>query len=570
MRRISSFKEQYRRASARAPTPPPPVYEPLSPILPPTEPSIAHPAGHANIPTASLSSTRHINDTLNVEPVLREGARASGEQSSPAVTYGHSSRSALAPPQYSLAQASPIEALADVAVTRQHTSRAYVDFSRHASHSAASPTTVPYPIGERAPAHAPSRDPSYPFDERPAKRARSEVYGSSQYGQSQSRPATSHNSGWSYSIEHMVDGSNRMHQNGSVPDDRLVEAQLLLDFFKVSTQTAHSPPSTAKRLTVSQSAPAEQPSQQIQHKQEPENPYVAPPPPPSNHYSQPTQVPVDLKHPLEAPSDVVQTASAAQTHTPPEEALITVTQPEMQDAVPTEEPKAKKGQGLPKGKGRASRSTPSASSKRKKSTPKPKGATSTGTSGAPDQLQSPLSLPADQSATIPADSSVPTVSLAELAQASPSQARRHSFSASAPASPDDQPLSTSSRAKSLPLGAQTVVPVPVDTLAQPAPAPVEPELICAHCKSSESPTKIGDGEQWIGCDGCKEWYHYPCAGFNSEREVREVNKFYCEPCRPKFGETTSRSTDAHWAYSSNMVQRFVNPSEPTQLLTTPV
>jgi F-box/leucine-rich repeat protein 10/11 len=49
---------------------------------------------------------------------------------------------------------------------------------------------------------------------------------------------------------------------------------------------------------------------------------------------------------------------------------------------------------------------------------------------------------------------------------------------------------------------------------------------------------VGDGEQWIGCDGCKEWYHYACAGFNSEREVRDVNKFYCEPCRPKFGQTT--------------------------------
>jgi F-box/leucine-rich repeat protein 10/11 len=572
MRRLSSFKEQYRRASARAPTPPPPIYEPLSPILPPTEPSKAHPAGYANIQTASLSGTRHVNDAPNNASALRDGARASLEQSSPPVTYGHSSRSAAPPPQYSLAQPSPIEALADVAVTRQHTNPTYVDFSRHASHPATSPTTVPYPIGERAPVYASSRDPVYSFDERPAKRARSEVYGSPQYGQSQSRPATSHIPGWSYNVEHMADGGNRMHQNSSlpVPDERLSEAQLLLDFFKVSTATAHSPPSTAKRLTVSQSAPAEQPSQssqQTQHKQEPENHFVAPPPP-SDHYGQPVQPPIDPKHPLEAPSDEAQTASAAQTHTPPEEALVVVTQPEMPNAVPAEEPKIKKGQGLPKGKARASRNTPSASSKRKKSTPKPKSASSTSTSGAPEQLQSPLSLPADRSVAIPADNSVSTTHLAEPAQTSPSQPRRHSFSASAPAIPDDQPLSTYSRAKSLPLGTHTVVPAPVDTVAQPAPAPVEPELICAHCKSSESPTKIGDGEQWIGCDGCKEWYHYPCAGFNSEREVREVNKFYCEPCRPKFGETTSRSTDAHWAYSSNMVQRFVNQSEPTQLLTT--
>lgn len=75
----------------------------------------------------------------------------------------------------------------------------------------------------------------------------------------------------------------------------------------------------------------------------------------------------------------------------------------------------------------------------------------------------------------------------------------------------------------------------------------QPDLICAACKSSESEIKVGDGEQWIGCDGCKEWHHYACAGFNSEREVRDVNKFYCEPCRPKFGATTKvrKSVRAH-------------------------
>lgn len=97
----------------------------------------------------------------------------------------------------------------------------------------------------------------------------------------------------------------------------------------------------------------------------------------------------------------------------------------------------------------------------------------------------------------------------------------------------------------------------------------EPDLICASCKSSDSAVKVGDGEQWIGCDGCKEWYHYACAGFNSEREVRDVNKFYCEPCRPKFGQTTSRSADAFWSTKSDLTQRFANPSELTLPLITP-
>ncbi|KAF5849387.1 hypothetical protein GGP41_006264 [Bipolaris sorokiniana] len=121
MRRISSFKEQYRRASARAATPPPPVYEPLSPTLPPTELSSAHPASKANIPTVSLPPGAHTHTAHIQTPTLGQSTRASGKLASPAVTYDPSSRSVppAAPPQpatpYSLAQASPIEALADVA-----------------------------------------------------------------------------------------------------------------------------------------------------------------------------------------------------------------------------------------------------------------------------------------------------------------------------------------------------------------------------------------------------------------------------------------------------------------------
>ena len=190
---------------------------------------------------------------------------------------------------------------------------------------------------------------------------------------------------------------------------------------------------------------------------------------------------------------------------------------------------------------------------------------------AAEQRQSPSTLHIEQPATTITENSMPPAEPTESAHvSSTTQARRHSFSTPTIPHSNEPPVLAYSRAKSLPLGPQSTASAPVNAPTQSTNAPVEPELICAACKSSESVVKVGDGEQWIGCDGCKEWYHYPCAGFNSEREVREVNKFYCEPCRPKFGETTSRSTDAHWAYSSNMVQRFVNPSEPTPLLTTPV
>jgi F-box/leucine-rich repeat protein 10/11 len=577
MRRISSFKEQYRRASARAATPPPPVYEPLSPTLPPAELSSAHPAGRANIPTASLAAGAHRHGALTHTPTLGQSTRAPGKLASPAVTYEPPSRSvpppaAAAPPPppppYSLAQASPIEALADVAVTSQRTSPAFVELSRHSSYPATSPTTLPYPIAERAPAHAFPRDHAYPFNERPTKRARSEVYGSPHYGQPQSRPATSHIPGWSYNVEQMADSGSRMYQPPGEPNDRLSDAQLLLDFFNVSTQTAQSPPSTAKRWSISHTGSVEQTPAQTQQPGEPPSPFIAPPPPSIDHYHQHTQPAVDMKHPLGLSADAARTAPAAQIHTPPDEVSNAVAQHAMQSPVPVEEPKAKKQQGWPKGKARGGRNSTSATSSKRKRTPKPKGASSTGAAGAAEQLQSPSSLHAEQPAAVTVESSAPLAELAEPAHSSPTQARRHSFSTSTLPHPNEPPLSAYSRAKSLPLGSQPAASAPVDAPAQPANAPVEPELICAACKSSESMVKVGDGEQWIGCDGCKEWYHYPCAGFNSEREVREVNKFYCEPCRPKFGETTSRSTDAHWAYSSNMVQRFVNPSEPTPLLTT--
>jgi F-box/leucine-rich repeat protein 10/11 len=524
----------------------------------------------------SIPASGQPNDAEYNTFSLGEGARAPTEQPSPAVTYEQSSRSGHVPPLFSLARSSPIEALADAALTAQQTSLAYAELSRHASHPATSPATIPYPIGERAPAHTFARDSTHSFDERPAKRARSEVYGSPQYGQAHSRPATSHIPGWSYNVEQMMDSGSRMYENNTEPGDRLSDrpndqlsdAELLLNFFNVSTQTAQSPPSTAKRWSISQSAPAEQPTQQTQQTREPAEPYLAPLPlPPSDQHPQQTQPPVDVKHNLQPPSDATQTASAAQTHTPPEETSSAVPQPAMQDPVPAEEPKPKKHQGWPKGKLRGPRSSTTSTGKRKRSTPKPKSGSSTSTSGAPDQLQSPLSLPAEQPATAPVETSIPSAPLAEPAPSSTSQARRHSFSTSFLSIPNDDTSLNYLRAQSAPLGPQAVASAPIEPPNQPK-APIEPDLICAACNSTESDIKIGDGEQWIGCDGCKEWYHYPCAGFNSEREVREVNKFYCEPCRPKFGETTSRSTDAPWAYRSNIVQRFVNPSEPTPLLTT--
>lgn len=67
------------------------------------------------------------------------------------------------------------------------------------------------------------------------------------------------------------------------------------------------------------------------------------------------------------------------------------------------------------------------------------------------------------------------------------------------------------------------------------------EASCAACNLIRF-TVDGEEEQnevtWVGCDGCKKWFHIACAGFKSNREMRTVDKFICRPCRPIHGPTT--------------------------------
>lgn len=65
--------------------------------------------------------------------------------------------------------------------------------------------------------------------------------------------------------------------------------------------------------------------------------------------------------------------------------------------------------------------------------------------------------------------------------------------------------------------------------------------VCTKCNFTRN-TLLGDNDSnatsWISCDGCKSWFHFACAGFKSEREVRSVDKYICRDCRPKSGPTT--------------------------------
>ena len=76
--------------------------------------------------------------------------------------------------------------------------------------------------------------------------------------------------------------------------------------------------------------------------------------------------------------------------------------------------------------------------------------------------------------------------------------------------------------------------------------------VCAACNftpNSISAETDAESTSWISCDGCTKWFHFACAGFKSEREVRAVDKFRCRGCRKIHGPTTyvRKSARAHTA-----------------------
>ncbi|KAI4283589.1 MAG: hypothetical protein L6R38_002073 [Xanthoria sp. 2 TBL-2021] len=97
----------------------------------------------------------------------------------------------------------------------------------------------------------------------------------------------------------------------------------------------------------------------------------------------------------------------------------------------------------------------------------------------------------------------------------------------------------------------TGVPHSLQTgIAKAARAP-EP-AVCAACnftRNSISAETDAESTSWISCDGCKNWFHFACAGFKSEREVRAVDKFRCRGCKKIHGPTTyvRKSARAHTA-----------------------
>ena len=87
-------------------------------------------------------------------------------------------------------------------------------------------------------------------------------------------------------------------------------------------------------------------------------------------------------------------------------------------------------------------------------------------------------------------------------------------------------------------------------LVEQQPRQMLEPAVCAACHFTRNTLIIENGSDstsWINCDGCKSWFHFACAGFKNEREVRGVDKYRCKKCKPVHGATSyvRKSSRAH-------------------------
>ncbi|KAF2198384.1 hypothetical protein GQ43DRAFT_483345 [Delitschia confertaspora ATCC 74209] len=566
MTRGRAFKPEFRLDPPRSGTPPPPLdfIEPLSPLLPSGAASYFA-SGNTQNSTHILNG---IAGVVNNPPMF--APVDGGHVSHRAATASHDVPFQPAPLQQSNASpalGSPIDALANAAVSSLATSPVYADHTHRPSFEAISPTTTTAAPLFRPTQHITSKhshpdDTTHTFPERPTKRARSEFFPSPH-----SRPVTSHipPNPWSYNVEQMVDSVSQQYQEASLPatfqedssSKRYSDAQLLLFFH----QGASRPPSYHPQAAHTKIRSFSHADTTIPHTSRPlENGYSHPAmghpeavgpnnafePVAHSHNTVVDVIGSDMKTPV---------TSAVQTHTPPEESAdptIAPVEPSVDNEVEAKKPK--RHQGWPKGKPRGPR-TGQASGKKKKIIPKSKPVAVAAAIGIPEQLQSPQSLPTETADVIQPE----IVPLESIHKQQPreltSDPRRHSLS-SLPL-PEAQNESTDlpsdiQRARSVPLHNDKTDSSPtqiLDSTAQPLSDGATQITICVGCNSSSSLTLTEERQQWISCDGCKGWFHFACAGFKNEREVRDVDKFFCVSCSPQFGTTTRvrKSTRAHTA-----------------------
>jgi F-box/leucine-rich repeat protein 10/11 len=138
--------------------------------------------------------------------------------------------------------------------------------------------------------------------------------------------------------------------------------------------------------------------------------------------------------------------------------------------------------------------------------------------------------------------------------------RRNSQSNAMPMAERGSP-DASSRSASVPRDIHMIIRA--FTLQKPArrTTRANQEVSCAGCAIARDLLNY-NGEakdEWISCNGCKQWFHYDCAGFKKAHEVRDVDKYFCPPCEPTHGKTTyvRKSTRAHVSVDYAELQKGV-------------
>lgn len=506
----------------RSPTPPSRHIEPLSPKLRALEPNFNYPATNNTASAHGLLPQQHQQDAFRPTPAR---ARAQSDYHK-----GHGRKP------------SNIDTLAEAAAAMSPSPGIVARVPAYAG---------PNGYSYAQPAHPPNSEP-------PHKRARSAYFASPQVGQYASRPATS------YAANGWPNGATTSRRTG---ESRVEDAALLLNFHAGGPSAkkmpaAYPPPHVRPHANSFPSNVYHQrPNEQVSRASYPTQPAQAPLLPPFNPQLQPSQRPLpNLPSPQrtseganlspraiserrESDDAVVPTKASAsglpngkslhfephQTHTPPEEVASNAAN---QDNVISESSDVPKKRGWPKGRPRAGvkKATEKASSKRA------------------------------NKANVKAVKARDVFAEAALESQKDTTRRRHS-SSQTPAPERLERVSPGPRAQSVPREVPMIVREVMPSRASRKQAKAAPdETVCASCNSTrETGKQGGELDQWISCNGCKNWFHVDCAGFKRAIEVRDVDKYFCASCEPSHGKTTyvRKSARAHTSVDYAELQRGV-------------
>ncbi|KAK4988163.1 JmjC domain-containing histone demethylation protein 1, partial [Elasticomyces elasticus] len=577
-----TFKQSAERYTERPSSPvnPRDFIEPLTPPPPtpvrPVEPNFNYPPLFAPQQEVAVpvSRRRDSHSQWNASTPTQSESRpvtATGSQYHQSYPKHHRSRSG-------------IDTLASIASARSPTG------SQYSTHYGRPPFDTWASWPQEGLHHHAALSPQYSYDseDRPSKRARSEVFPSPEQRMKVARPATSHvsTSVWSYNVEHGIDARQRLHTSSSLQPSNVEDAGLLT-YFKMTGPSRLPRPQSSSKSTVPDAtshasslsnghddcmfvevgtAAAALPSPQdtdgsctAQHESFAED---------KSQHSQPTvYVGVQNAFAGSVESDASFEKTPQQIHTPPEDKndsgdVVQTTIQEVPPAVPLVKQKYR---GWPKGKPRGKKLKVAQTTKTAKSA----AGASSRQAKSQSQLPSPQSLGGERSSHVSASkapsSHAPqlsrlTMSMPELKPRSMSVPRESHLiprpsvenlnGGVAAAISDRVAFENAPRSSSVLIDIPMTIRVPlvpIDALQDKAPKWTD-RTICSSCQSTRSP-RNDEKEDWVSCEGCNGWFHIACAGFKSLRESRQVAKFICTSCKPKHGASTlkRKSERAHSA-----------------------